>query len=130
MGMKRFFSTNLSSKIYQEAVYGTSHINPMKLNIKQINNNFSKNTIFIHDLLSSHKDFINFQDKSISNSTKSNLIFYDMRGHGHSERDTSYLNFDKMRIDLMNTIFEHKFDNLTLVGHGSGGKLAMTIASH
>lgn len=35
-----------------------------------------------------------------------------------------------MRTDLMHTIFQHDLTNLTLVGHGAGGKLALTMASH
>lgn len=52
-----------------------------------------------------------------------------MRGHGKSPNNNTYLNFQKNVNDLVHDIYNRKLENVTIVGHGSGGKIALSLAS-
>lgn len=107
-----------------------NHLNPaiLKYEIVEGNKNKTQTMVILHGLFCSKKTFKNFiEDPNVIGLLK-NGILLDLRNHGESEkRDT--MSYEEMAYDVINclNILNIK-ENIILLGHSIGGKIAMQLS--
>lgn len=84
--------------------------------------------IGLHGLCGSHNNFrsLCFNEK-ISNLVQSYLL--DLRNHGKSQHKNS-MNIEEMAEDIQNFVLEKKLNDVVIMGHSLGGKIAMSLATN
>lgn len=80
--------------------------------------------IILHGLFGSSDNW-----KTIGNALSKQFEVYliDLRNHGRSFHDSEF-SYSAMSMDIQDFILEKKLDNIILMGHSMGGKVAITFA--
>lgn len=92
----------------------------MELNYKKYGNK-GQCIIILHGLLGS---LDNWQTIAKILSEQYQIYSIDQRNHGRSPH-SDILNYDVLAEDLNNFIHQHQLENIVLLGHSMGGKVAM-----
>ncbi|MEH7444892.1 alpha/beta hydrolase [Bacillus sp. JJ1122] len=99
----------------------------VKLYVEDINPLGSKTIVFLHGWPLSHKQFEYQFD--VLPSMGYRCIGIDWRGFGKSDKPKSGYNFDRLADDIRAIVDILQLDNFTLVGHSTGGAIAIRYMS-
>jgi non-heme chloroperoxidase len=99
----------------------------VKLYIEDINSEGSKTIVFLHGWPLSHKQFEYQFD--VLPFMGYRCIGIDWRGFGKSDKPISGYNFDRLADDIRTVVDVLQLDNFTLVGHSTGGAIAIRYMS-
>lgn len=91
--------------------------------VEDINPGGSKTIVFIHGWPLSHEQFENQFD--VLPAMGYRCIGIDWRGFGKSDKPMSGYNYDRLADDIRTVIGALQLDNFTLVGHSTGGAMAI-----
>ena len=84
--------------------------------------------IGLHGLCGSHTNFRSIcSNEKISNLVQSYLL--DLRNHGKSQHKNS-MDIEEMAEDVFNFVLEKKINDIVIMGHSLGGKIAMSLATN
>jgi non-heme chloroperoxidase len=95
----------------------------VKLYVEDINPGGSKTIVFIHGWPLSHKQFEYQFD--VLPSMGYRCIGIDWRGFGNSDKPMSGYTFNRLADDIRTVVGTLQIDNFTLVGHSTGGAIAI-----
>ncbi len=95
----------------------------MKLHFTKFGNS-KKNLIILHGLLGSSD---NWKTLAVQWSEYFTVYTLDLRNHGLSDHSES-MNYDVMSDDIIEFITINELNNVSLLGHSMGGKVAMSVA--
>jgi non-heme chloroperoxidase len=95
----------------------------VKLYVEDINPGGSKTIVFIHGWPLSHKQFEYQFD--VLPSMGYRCIGIDWRGFGNSDKPMSGYTFNRLADDIRTVVGTLQLDNFTLVGHSTGGAIAI-----
>lgn len=95
----------------------------MKLNFKKIGE--GQPIIILHGLFGQLDNWMTFGKKIAEQNFTSYLT--DLRNHGHSPHSNEF-NYDALANDVIDLIRDEQLENVTILGHSLGGKVAMNIA--
>lgn len=95
-----------------------------KFNVKDFKQEDSRNVLFLHGFLGSKKNYKTL-GKHISRSGF-NVYGVDMRNHGESEHALPF-DYQSLAKDVEDFIHREKLDNLVIIGHLMGAKVAMLL---
>ncbi len=84
-----------------------------------------KDILILHGLYGSSDSWLVVAKKL---ALKFRVHLLDMRNHGQSFRNESHTYLDLVN-DIYNYIESHKLDNVNIIGHSMGGKIAMFFAN-
>jgi non-heme chloroperoxidase len=91
--------------------------------VEDINPRGSKTIVFIHGWPLSHKQFeYQFDVLPVMGYR---CIGIDWRGFGKSDKPMSGYNYDRLADDILTVVGALQLDNFTLVGHSTGGAIAI-----
>lgn len=99
----------------------------VNLYIEDLNPQGSKTIVFLHGWPLSHKQF-EYQFNVLP-LMGYRCIGIDWRGFGESDKPISGYNFDRLADDIRAVVDVLQLDNLTLVGHSTGGAIAIRYMS-
>ncbi len=99
----------------------------VNLFIEDINPGGSKTIVFIHGWPLSHKQF-EYQFDFLS-AKGYRCIGIDWRGFGNSDKPTSGYNYNRLADDIRTVVSTLQLTNFTLVGHSTGGSIAIRYMS-
>ncbi|MGA9227988.1 MAG: alpha/beta hydrolase [Mesobacillus sp.] len=99
----------------------------VKLFVEDINPGGSKTIVFLHGWPLSHKQFEYQFD--VLPSMGYRCIGIDWRGFGNSDKPMSGYTFDRLADDIRMVIGQLQLDNFALVGHSTGGSIAIRYMS-
>lgn len=99
----------------------------VKLYVEDLHPEGSKTIVFLHGWPLNHKQFEYQFD--ILPFMGYRCIGIDWRGFGKSDKPISGYNFDRLADDIRTLIDELQLDNFTLVGHSTGGAIAIRYMS-
>lgn len=99
----------------------------VKLFVEDINPEGSKTIVFLHGWPLSHKQFEYQFD--VLPFMGYRCIGIDWRGFGKSDKPISGYNFDRLADDIRAVVDVLQLDNFTLVGHSTGGAIAIRYMS-
>ena len=99
----------------------------VKLYVEDINPEGSKTIVFLHGWPLSHKQF-EYQFNVLP-FMGYRCIGIDWRGFGKSDKPISGYNFDRLADDIRAVVDVLQLDNFTLVGHSTGGAIAIRYMS-
>ncbi|MEG0439343.1 MAG: alpha/beta hydrolase [Solibacillus sp.] len=99
----------------------------VNLFIEDINPGGSKTIVFIHGWPLSHKQF-EYQFDFLS-AKGYRCIGIDWRGFGNSDKPTSGYNYNRLVDDIRTVVSTLQLTNFTLVGHSTGGSIAIRYMS-
>ena len=99
----------------------------VKLYIEDINPEGSKTIVFLHGWPLSHRQFEYQFD--VLPFMGYRCIGIDWRGFGKSDKPISGYNFDRLADDIRKVVDVLQLDNFTLVGHSTGGAIAIRYIS-
>lgn len=99
----------------------------IKLYVEDLNPEGSKTIVFLHGWPLSHKQF-EYQF-NILPFVGYRCIGIDWRGFGKSDKPISGYNFDRLADDIRAIVDKLKLENFTLVGHSTGGAIAIRYMS-
>lgn len=99
----------------------------VNLYVEDLNPEGSKTIVFLHGWPLSHKQF-EYQF-NILPFMGYRCIGIDWRGFGKSDKPVSGYNFDRLADDIRAIVDELQLDNFTLVGHSTGGAIAIRYVS-
>jgi non-heme chloroperoxidase len=99
----------------------------VKLFVEDINPEGSKTIVFLHGWPLSHKQFEYQFD--VLPFMGYRCIGIDWRGFGKSDKPISGYNFDRLADDIRTVVDVLQLDNFTLVGHSTGGAIAIRYMS-
>jgi non-heme chloroperoxidase len=99
----------------------------VKLYVEDINSEGSKTIVFLHGWPLSHEQFEYQFD--VLPFMGYRCIGIDWRGFGKSDRPISGYNFDRLADDIRTVVDVLQLDNFTLVGHSTGGAIAIRYMS-
>src|SRR5690554_341726 len=99
----------------------------VRIYVEDINPSGSKTILFIHGWPLSHKQF-EYQFNVLP-TLGYRCIGMDWRGFGLSDKPVSGYNYNRLADDLRVIIDTLQLDNLTLVGHSTGGSIAIRYMS-
>jgi non-heme chloroperoxidase len=91
--------------------------------VEDINPGGSKTILFIHGWPLSHKQFEYQFDVLPAKGYR--CIGIDWRGFGKSDKPMSGYNYDRLADDIRTVVGALQLDNFTLVGHSTGGAIAI-----
>jgi non-heme chloroperoxidase len=91
--------------------------------VEDINPGGSKTIVFIHGWPLSHKQFEYQFD--VLPAMGYRCIGIDWRGFGKSDKPMSGYNYDRLADDIRTIVGALQLDNITLVGHSTGGAIAI-----
>lgn len=84
--------------------------------------------LVLHGLCGSHNNFRSIcSNEKISNLAQSYLI--DLRNHGKSQHKES-MEIVEMAEDIYNFVLEKKLNDIIIMGHSLGGKIAMSLTTN
>jgi non-heme chloroperoxidase len=95
----------------------------VKLYVEDINPGGSKTIVFIHGWPLSHKQFEYQFD--VLPAMGYRCIGIDWRGFGNSDKPMSGYTFNRLADDIRTVVGTLQLDNFTLVGHSTGGAIAI-----
>lgn len=95
-----------------------------RLQTEQIDEN-STPALLIHGLFGS-LDNLGGLARSLKPLTR--VLQVDVRNHGHSPRSTE-MNYSAMAQDMADTLDHYQLDQVDVIGHSMGGKIAMALAA-
>ncbi|RDW19955.1 alpha/beta fold hydrolase [Oceanobacillus chungangensis] len=99
----------------------------VKLYVEDINPEGSKIIVFLHGWPLSHKQF-EYQFNVLP-AMGYRCIGIDWRGFGKSDKPESGYNFNRLADDIRTVVDVLQLDNFTLVGHSTGGAIAIRYMS-
>ena len=99
----------------------------VKLYVEDINPGGSKTIVFLHGWPLSHKQFEYQFD--VLPFMGYRCIGIDWRGFGKSDKPISGYNFDRLADDIRTVVDVLQLDNFILVGHSTGGAIAIRYMS-
>ncbi|MEH7121486.1 alpha/beta hydrolase [Neobacillus vireti] len=99
----------------------------VKLYVEDINPSGSKTIVFLHGWPLSHKQF-EYQFNVLP-SMGYRCIGIDWRGFGKSDKPISGYHFDRLADDIRTVIGVLQLEKFTLVGHSTGGAIAIRYMS-
>ncbi|MFD1850971.1 alpha/beta fold hydrolase [Oceanobacillus bengalensis] len=99
----------------------------VKLNVEDLNPEGTKTIVFLHGWPLSHKQFEYQFD--VLPFMGYRCIGIDWRGFGKSDKPVSGYTFDRLADDIRAVVDELQLDNFTLVGHSTGGAIAIRYMS-
>lgn len=99
----------------------------VNLFVEDINPGGSKTIVFIHGWPLSHKQF-EYQFDFLS-AKGYRCIGIDWRGFGNSDKPTSGYNYNRLADDIRTVVSTLQLTNFTLVGHSTGGSIAIRYMS-
>jgi non-heme chloroperoxidase len=99
----------------------------VKLYIEDINSEGSKTIVFLHGWPLSHKQFEYQFD--VLPAMGYRCIGIDWRGFGKSDKPMSGYDFNRLADDIRTVVGVLQLDNFTLVGHSTGGAIAIRYMS-
>lgn len=99
----------------------------VNLFVEDINPGGSKTIVFIHGWPLSHKQF-EYQFDFLS-AKGYRCIGIDWRGFGNSDKPTSGYNYNRLADDIRTIVSTLQLTNFTLVGHSTGGSIAIRYMS-
>ncbi|RHW39355.1 alpha/beta hydrolase [Lysinibacillus yapensis] len=99
----------------------------VKLYVEDLNPNGSKTIVFLHGWPLSHKQF-EYQF-NILPAMGYRCIGIDWRGFGKSDKPISGYDFNRLADDIRTVIDVLQLDSITLVGHSTGGAIAIRYIS-
>lgn len=99
----------------------------VNLFVEDINPGGSKTIVFIHGWPLSHKQF-EYQFDFLS-AKGYRCIGIDWRGFGNSDKPTSGYNYNRLVDDIRTVVSTLQLTNFTLVGHSTGGSIAIRYMS-
>ncbi|MBA4494462.1 alpha/beta fold hydrolase [Paenactinomyces guangxiensis] len=91
--------------------------------VEDINPRGSKTIVFLHGWPFSHKQF-EYQFNVLP-TMGYRCIGIDWRGFGKSDKPINGYNYDRLADDIRTVVSELQLDNFTLVGHSTGGAIAV-----
>lgn len=83
--------------------------------------------IILHGLFGSKQNWRSLA-KKLSQLTQQTVFTLDLRNHGHSPSTPGLTSYSDYASDVKNFITSLKLQNVSLMGHSMGGKVAMTVA--
>ncbi|ARU93401.1 esterase [Tatumella citrea] len=95
-----------------------------RLQTEQIDEESSP-TLLIHGLFGS-LDNLGVLARSLKSHTR--VLQVDVRNHGHSPRSTE-MSYAAMARDMVDTLDHHQLEQVDVIGHSMGGKIAMALAA-
>jgi non-heme chloroperoxidase len=99
----------------------------VNLYVEDINPSGNKTIVFLHGWPLSHKQF-EYQF-NILPAMGYRCIGIDWRGFGNSDKPMSGYTFDRLADDIRNVVNTLQLNNFTLVGHSTGGAIAIRYMS-
>ncbi|ATP39514.1 alpha/beta hydrolase [Solibacillus sp. R5-41] len=99
----------------------------VNLFVEDINPGGSKTIVFIHGWPLSHKQF-EYQFDFLS-AKGYRCIGIDWRGFGNSDKPMSGYNYNRLADDIRTVVSTLQLTNFTLVGHSTGGSIAIRYMS-
>ncbi|MCY8271822.1 alpha/beta fold hydrolase [Bacillus sonorensis] len=99
----------------------------VKLYVEDINPESSKTIVFLHGWPLSHKQF-EYQFNVLPEKGF-RCIGIDWRGFGHSDKPMSGYNYNRLAADIRHVVGALQLNNVTLVGHSTGGAIAIRYMS-
>ncbi|MDQ0914625.1 alpha/beta fold hydrolase [Paenibacillus sp. V4I5] len=99
----------------------------VNLYVEDINPEGSKTIVFIHGWPLNHKQFEYQFDVLPAKGYR--CIGIDWRGFGNSDKPISGYNYDRLADDIRTVVGVLQLNNFTLVGHSTGGSIAIRYMS-
>lgn len=99
----------------------------VNLYVEDINTGGNKTIVFLHGWPLSHKQF-EYQF-NILPALGYRCIGIDWRGFGHSDKPMNGYNFNRLADDIWTVISTLRLNNVILVGHSTGGSIAIRYMS-
>ncbi|WP_028391170.1 alpha/beta fold hydrolase [Bacillus cihuensis] len=107
--------------------YYVSVESDVKLYVEDINPKGSKTIVFLHGWPLNHKQFEYQFD--VLPAMGYRCIGIDWRGFGKSDKPMSGYNYNRLADDIRTVVGVLQLDNFTLVGHSTGGAIAIRYMS-
>ncbi|KAK7461899.1 hypothetical protein VKT23_008331 [Stygiomarasmius scandens] len=82
--------------------------------------------VIVHGLFGSKRNW-NSLSKAFSRDLNKPVYALDLRNHGDSPHARP-MTYPQMALDVSHFVKKHKLENISLIGHSMGGKVAMTVA--
>ncbi|KAI8804234.1 Alpha/Beta hydrolase protein [Cladochytrium replicatum] len=129
--MNKIFSRRSTqwARRYSVAPHRIGPTVPLEFSVAEPANGVPQNhqpMLILHGLFGSKQNWRSLS-KSMAQRLQTNVYALDLRNHGESPH-SHIMNYEAMAADVSQFIQQHQLNEVNLVGHSMGGKVAMALA--